>query len=148
MPLITGDITGHGAIIVVQIGVSRNRRKRLESVGFRVPEPVALRLPIDTGSFATGLVPSVFTTLQIEPFTVIPVRTPSTRRGQPHSCYQYDVSLTLVSGESTRLLPSVHVIASDDFEEEEEIQGILGRDVLDSLHFEYHGPDRRFLLAF
>jgi hypothetical protein len=43
MAIVTGEITRHGAIIDVLVGVSRNRQARLESVGHPVPAKVAVR---------------------------------------------------------------------------------------------------------
>ncbi len=39
MSLITGPITSDGAVVIVSVGVSDNRRKALERVGFPVPHP-------------------------------------------------------------------------------------------------------------
>ncbi len=58
------------------------------------------------------------------------------------------MSLTLVSGGGSLYIPSVHVIASDDFVPEEEVHGIIGRDVLNRCNFLYLGPERKFNLAF
>ncbi len=148
MPLISGAITEHGAVVGVPVGVSKNRAARLQSVGFPLPARIQIRAELDTGSFVTGLPPSVFAQLGIQPFAQIPVRTPSTRPDQPHICEQYDVSLTLVSGGGSLYIPSVHVIASDDFVPEEEVHGIIGRDVLNRCNFLYLGPERKFNLAF
>ena len=49
------------------------------------------------------------------------------------------MSLTLVSGGGTLYIPSVHVIASEDFVPEEVVQAIIGRDVLNRCHFHYFG---------
>jgi hypothetical protein len=65
MSIISGKITEQGAVVVVLIGVSGNRRKRLESVGLPVPAPVSLRAQIDSGSSITGMMPTIFTALQI-----------------------------------------------------------------------------------
>ena len=148
MPIITGEIVRDGAIIDVLIGVSGNRQSRLLSVGFRVPATIPVRAVIDTGSHLTGLMPSVFRALEIQPFRYLPIRTPSTKPDSPHWCDQYDVSLTLVSGEVLKYLPSVHAIASEDFDEEEGVQALIGRDVLDLCVFSYYGPHQKFSLAF
>jgi hypothetical protein len=147
MPLVAGTIDQDGAVVGVLVSVSNNRRRRLESVGFAVPGAVPLRLQIDTGSFVTALMPQVFQQLELSPFDVIPVRTPSTRPGHPHLADQYDVSLTMISGMTTLSIPSVFVIASDDFDVEG-VQGIIGRDILDRCNLMYLGPEHRFELAF
>jgi hypothetical protein len=132
----------------VLIGVSPNREAACRRVGFPVPPRVALRAVIDTGSYVTGLTPAAFRALGIQPFRYVPVRTPSTRPGSPHLCDQYDVSLALLAGGSVYSFGSDHAIASDDFTPQEDVQGILGRDVLDRCVFTYYGPHRYFTLAF
>jgi len=121
--------------------VSANRRKRLESVGLPVPPPVSLRAQIDTGSSITGMMPTVFTALEIPWFKHGEVRTPSTTPDKPHECAFYNVSLSFVSGMQQYTFQSVEVIACDDFQREEEVQGIIGRDVLDHCVFQYFGPN-------
>jgi hypothetical protein len=150
MPLITGDISTDGATIVVLVGVSRNRQLRLQSVNLPIPTSIPVTAQIDSGSFATGFLPEVFQQLGIQPFRILSVRTPSTKPGQPHRCPQHDVSVTLVTGSLDEQveLPSVHAIAADDFDREEGIQAIIGRDILDRCVFQYFGPSRRFRLSF
>jgi hypothetical protein len=148
MPIITGEITWHGAIVCVLVGVGENRRKLLEKVGFPIPQPVQLRAEIDTGSAVTGTMHDVFRQLGLEPFKRIRVRTPSTTPENPALCDQYDVSISFISGTTKYTIPSVHAIASDDFQPSDEGQGIIGRDVLNSCHFQYFGPQRVFQLGF
>lgn len=148
MPLVTGIITEDGAVVDLLVGVSEQRRQRLVSAGFPVPKSVGLRVQVDTGSFITGLIPQVFDQLGIAFFATVLVRTPSTTPDKPAECEQFDVSLALLSGTTPEYLPSIHVIASADFEREENVQGILGRDVLNRCVFTYEGPTRSFFLAF
>lgn len=149
MPLITGDITRHGAVIRMLVGVSQNRRQRLEAANLRVPDPVPVRAVVDTGSHVTGMSRAVFEALEIGPFGRTLLRTPTTTPGNPALCEQYDVALSLGPGPWRPSFPSVHVIAGADFHlEEESHQGIIGRDVLDHCVFEYLGTDHRFMLAF
>jgi hypothetical protein len=115
MPIVTGEITRHGPIICVLVGVSQNRQTRLEANGFPVPQRVQVRALIDTGSHMTGMIPDVFRSLEIGPFGRILVRTPSTTPDAPFQCDQYDVTLYLVSGMDQYPFRGVHAIASDDF---------------------------------
>ena len=148
MGLISGTIDRDGATIVVMAGVSRNREKRLQAAGFPVPARLPVRVQVDTGSFATAFLPTVFRELDVQRFGTISVRTPSTRPGQPHVADQFDISLVLVSGVEQVIIPSVHAIASEDFDGEDGVQGILGRDVLSRCVFTYSGPESTFGLAF
>ena len=148
MSIISGTIDQDGAAVDVLVGVSRLRRARLVSVGHSVPLEVPLRVQIDTGSCVTAFLPSVFLSLGIQHFRTIPIRTPSTRPKEAWEAKQYDVSVTLVSGMNRTTLPHVYAIASDDFDPDENIQGIIGRDILAICSFEYHGQHRNFRLFF
>jgi hypothetical protein len=148
MPIITGDITNDGAIIVVQVGVSHRKQALLEKAGFKVPPAETARAQLDTGAAMSGFMSRVFSALDLRPFTQRPVRTPSTTPDNPHMCDWYDVSVTLVSGMTRHVLPSVLVIASDDFGQDEEVQAIIGRDILNRCNLQYWGPTRKFQLSF
>lgn len=148
MSIVTGAITKDGAVIVVLVGVSRNRQQVLERSGFAIPAKAAVRAQLDTGSAVTAFMPEVFRSLGIKPFDNIAIRTPSTTPEAPCHCDLYDVSIVLVSGDRELVFPSVHAIGSEDFVEEEEVQAIIGRDILQLCVFNYYGPDQRFELAF
>lgn len=149
MPFITGKITHNGAIVVVRVGVSHDRQACLESVRFAVPERISVRAQIDTGSFVTVFSPRAFEPLGISPVEVIAVRTPSTKPGEPCLCDVYDVSVTRMSGTSEVIIPNLSVITSLDLDQDgEEVQAILGRDILNHCAFNYYGPHREFHLAF
>jgi hypothetical protein len=149
MSLVTGEITDDGPLIDVLVGVSKNRRQALERVGHPVPANMPVRAILDTGSHGTGFLPTLFAFLDITPFGTIPVRTPTTKPGQPCICDLYDVSVTLLSGMTPTVLPSIHAIASEDFDKEEgSVQALIGRDILGRCVFTYYGPHRTFSLAF
>jgi len=148
MPIVKGTIhPDDGAVIGVMVGVSQNRRKVLERNHLPVPPPITVFAQIDTGSVVTGFQPAVFRDLEIQAFGRIPLRTPSTKPGEPWESDLYDVSVTLVSGNTTEYLPSIHSIVSEDFDREG-VQAIIGRDVLSRCAFFYHGPEGWFHLAF
>jgi hypothetical protein len=86
MPIVSGDITEHGAVIPVFVGVSRHRRERLLSAGRSVPPEVGVRVLLDTGSHISGLTPAVFTALGIDPIKLGYVLTSSTKADEPFLC--------------------------------------------------------------
>lgn len=55
--------------------------------------------------------------------------------------------MVFLSGMSRYPFHSVHVIAGH-FDRGAEVEGIIGRNLLDHCIFQYFGPDRRFTLAF
>jgi hypothetical protein len=150
MSIITGQITDRdGAAIVVLVGVSGNRQRVLNKAGFPVPERVQVIAQLDTGSFVTAFAPEVYQSLGIDRFGTIQVRTPSTRRGEPSVCNQFDVSVTLVAGDRQVSFASVHAIASSDFDPAEEgVQAIIGRDILNRCVFNYYGTHKEFMVGF
>jgi len=148
MPLIGGDMTTDGAIITVLVGVSKLYRQRLTRSGQAIPKSIAVRAQIDPGSFATAFMPSVFANLGIKPIGKIAIRTPSTKPGEPSLCDQYDVEVSFVSGMDSYPFPSVRVIESGDFLQDEEVQALIGRDILDRCVFQYYGPDRQYSISF
>jgi hypothetical protein len=149
MSIVTGNITHDGATIVVFVGVSKRREEQLAKAGFKIPPTIAVCAQIDTGSFATVFMPKTFRALGVTPFSTIKIRTPSTKPGEPCETDQYDVSVTLVSGITQVVIPSVRAIASDDFDADDgSVQALIGRDILAGCVFEYFGLHTSFRLSF
>lgn len=146
MAEISARVTLDGAVVPVLVGVGQYRRALLTRLRMHVPADIPLRLLLDTGSHITGFPTRVFDLLEVGSFGPLAIGTSSTRPGQPHFTGQYDISLTLVGGSESRHFPCVYAIASDDFGDD--IQGILGRDVLDCCHLKYDGPGQVFRLTF
>src|SRR5262245_44317441 len=134
MPIVSGEITKEGAIIDVMVGGSKARRSALQRLELPVPPRMAVRVQLDTGSFATGFMPEVFETLGIQPIDRVAIRTPSTRRGESCLVDQFDVNLAIVSGTDQYTI-GVWAIASEHFEQGYEVQAIIGRDLLASWPF-------------
>jgi hypothetical protein len=148
MPTLTGEISDHGAVISVLVGVPVVRRELLQRLQMSIPPAVSVRAQIDTGSHVTGFSREVFTALELSPFGRTPLRTPSTRPGEPFYADQYEVTLSFVSGMDPYPFPTVRVIASDDFRQGEEVEAIIGRDILNGCNFQYLGTAKRFELYF
>ncbi len=146
MSIITGAITRDGALVDVFVGVSARRKALLQKHAMPVPAEVLVRGLLDTGSHVTGFRSDVFPCLGVQPFQVIPIRTPSTTPGAPHPAEQFDVTVTLVSGTDRHEL-GVHAIAADDFDPDEDAQAVIGRAVLDRCVLEYFGPHQSFRLS-
>ena len=148
MPLISGPITPDGgAVITVQVGVSHNRAEILRRHGMGIPEPVAVPAMIDTGSYVTLLRPAVFESLGLTQIGTVAIRTPSTSPGNYCECPQFDVSLQVGLAPDVSYLASVLALASEDFQADEEVQALIGRDVLRYCVLQYFGPESRFELA-
>jgi len=148
MALVTGDITQHGAIVGVFVGVSQSYAAQLRVRNHPVPPPLGVRAEVDTGSFYTIFQTATLRALGLEPVRRVLVATPSTQPGQPAEADQYHVDVDLISGMTTTRLPGVLVLAADSFGEHDPAQGVIGRDILKRCVFTYDGPADRFQLAF
>lgn len=148
MPTITGEISDYGAVICVLVGVPTLRRQVLQRLQMIVPSEITVRALIDTGSHVTGFSREVFTALELGPFGRTPLRTPSTRPGEPFYADQYEVSLSFVSGMDCYPFPTIRAIASDDFQRGDEVEAIIGRDILNRCNFQYLGFAGQFNLFF
>lgn len=148
MSLVTGAIEYHGAVVDALVSISRSREKVLRRVGHSVPQPIPVRLVIDTGSYATGLAAAIFPRLGITPVYQAEVRATFTTRDEPELADIFDVSLSLVSGMDAAPRSGFRVLCSTDFRLDEPVQGILGRDILECCTFQYFGRDKTFSFAF
>ena len=150
MPIITGSITPHGALLDLFVRVSKNRQEKLEKLSLPIPPPVPVRAIIDTGSSVTGFHADVFTALQIQPVQSGPLLTPSTRPEDPYLAKYYDIRVVLVSGTDQYVFPPVLAIEAQSFDptHPDRLLGLIGRDILDRCIFDYFGPQQEFRLAF
>lgn len=148
MPLISGRIDRHGAVVDVLVGVSGPRQRMLRRHGFPIPQPIPVRAMIDTGSFVTGFAPRVFRSLGIGSVGTLAVFTPSTSPDAPHPAEAFDVTLSVVANGAAHPFTTARVIAADCWLPDEGVEGLVGRDLLDHCGFQYWGPERTFTLAF
>lgn len=132
MPHLTGRYGASGAIIDVWVGVSAPRRRLLVSQNKEVPPATRLSLLIDTGADTTMVNEQTMRSLQIPPRGVRSV-VGSTTDINPTACDTHDVELSIVTpGEQPLILPAIEVLARPFLTVS--IDGLLGRDVLDTLN--------------
>jgi hypothetical protein len=148
MPLIAGTILPGGAVIDVMVGVSAARQRLLLANALPVPYPVAVRVLIDTGSSHSGFAGRVFEELRVAPVGKMPLLTPSTVQESPHECDVFDVSHSLVANGAAHPFGTSRVILADCWMEDEGMEGLIGRDILDRCNFLYFGRERSFTLGF
>jgi hypothetical protein len=148
MSLVTGPIDPHhGCVVDAAIGVSPSRRRELIKGGFRLPDPVSVRLQLDTGASVTAMLPSVYEALGLSPLGTMELRTPSTEPGKPFIASLYHISLALLSNARGRIFDDIHTIGGADFDVEGGVQGVLGTDILLLCNFQFLGPERTFHLG-
>jgi Aspartyl protease len=145
MPHLVYQLTQLGPVLDVLIAVSASRKDALEKASHSVPNPISIRVMVDTGASSTCIDPTVLRQLELSPTGVIPVHTPSTKN-EPSNMNQFDVSLTLMHPNLGLTLHNIPVIESDLARQG--IQGLLGRDVLASCLLVYDGQSGFFTLAF
>lgn len=107
--------------------------------------PVAVRAIVDTGAGATGVARHLLRTFSLPSQGSKIIRSPV---GPPQIADLYWVSLALASGGTVIAFGEALVLAADCFDEGEEYQALIGRDVLDHCIFQYLGPDKTFTFAF
>ncbi len=148
MPYVSGSLTGTWAIVDVLVSASSRRQELLAKHGFAVPAPVPVRVLLDTGASISGFSPRVFRALDLTHVSTLDALTPSTPAHAPHPCELFDVSLALVAGGSAHWTGDTQVMSADCWPPNEQLEGLLGMDVLRRGFFQLMGPERKFVFAF
>lgn len=147
MSYVTEQLVGGWAVVDVLVGVSTLRRALLQKHHFSVPEPVHVRALLDTGASISGFAPRVFRELDLTPISKFDVITPSTPHDAPHVCDLYDVSLSLVANGEARPFPDARVMVADCWHPNENLEALIGMDLLRQCNFQLFGPEGQFTLA-
>jgi hypothetical protein len=146
MLILTAPLTEEGPVVDVLVDVTGPRRAQLSKHNFPVPERVRVRVLLDTGSAVTAFDPEILRGLDLRPLGTVRIHTPSTGQN-PHSCNEYDVSLSLLYSGGELHFPLVPVVESE-FVGPDGIKGLIGRSILSDCLFVYNGPEDLFSLAF
>lgn len=145
MPHLTLTLSPAGPLVDVHIGVSKPRHDALQKAGQPIPAFVAARLLVDTGASSTCLDCVVVQKLGLIPTGQITVHTPTTgTSGQLVN--QYDAALFMQAHGTHKSFLTLPVMESDF--SAQNIDGLLGRDVLAQCLLVYSGPDNAFMLSF
>ncbi len=133
------NLLGDGPLIEVTFGLVPAAIKVLQDAGEPIPSPVKATAMIDTGASGTAVKAGLLAPLGLHPVGVVPVNTP-TGSGVP--CATYAVQLVLPNG-----FVDVTVIEAGPLGGQN-IQALIGRDVLQHGIFIYQGPSQQFTLSF
>jgi hypothetical protein len=146
MPTLTGPIVADGSLVNILVGVSEARRQALRRVGFPLPTPSPIRVLLDTGSFITVAASQAIAPLGVTHYDQRQFFTSSAGL-TPYTRDVYDLSVTLLDDNGATLYywPSVDVIPGV-FPPTDQVQGVIGRDLLDDCVFTYDGKRRTFTL--
>ncbi|WP_143103668.1 hypothetical protein [Methylobacterium gossipiicola] len=128
--------------------MSKPHREALIAAGQPVPNFVLGTFLADTGASVTCVDPGLVAPLSLTPTGVANMMTPSTNGGT-HSCYQYDVALFIPPTKPTDLGHFVDALpVMETHLRSQGIDGLLGRDVLQSCVLISNGPSGIWTLAF
>ncbi len=142
MPTITLPLTPDGPVLKLGVAVDLPLSQALRSQNRPVPNPVAATLLIDTGASHTNIDSRILSQLPLQPRNQVEVHTPSTN-GVPVYCNQYSVALI---GLPLILVPAILVTGASF--QGQNIDGLLGRDVLGGCVLTYNGPGKHFILSY
>ena len=136
-----------GTIVSVEIGVSAPLHKALLRARQSPPAVVLVPMLVDTGASHTFIDAALLAgSLNLSPRNRYRFHSATTSTHSPQECAAYDVSLALGSAAAQNLwrIDAIEVMGS----EEPRSHGLLGRDVLERLQFEWHGPRREMVLLY
>ncbi len=129
MPTLILPLTNDGAIVEVLVGVSHQRAMALHAGQLPIPEPVRVRLLVDTGATCPNISLGLLTSLNLVSTGSVQLHTASSGT-TPVNCEQYDVSLVFPDAQPGSwgfpTAPVVECLPLDG-----PIDGLLGRDLLD-----------------
>ena len=133
MPLITGSYGSSGVILDVYIGVSGPRATAMNRHGLGIPSAIRLPFLVDTGADTTMVNEDTMRSLAIPQRGARDI-VGATTHIDPTTCHSYDVQIEFrTSGEAPLVIPAIEVLARPFFNVS--IAGLIGRDILDPLHF-------------
>lgn len=142
MPSITlglEDLQRDGPIIDVHFFISSELEKKYLEEKKALPEPVVVKALIDTGASACVLRKEIPEKLGLTPIGITKICTPSTK---DHECYQYFMRMVIPAQNVT--YEGIFISAPLDGQE---IEGLIGRDVLKNGILIYIGYANQFTLS-
>jgi hypothetical protein len=138
-------MTADGPILDAIISVSMPRYQALQNAGSPIPQPIQLRMLLDTGASGCCINTGMLAPLGLTPSGTIQVHTPTTGN-TPVQCNQFDVSLVIAHPVNPFFMPIMPITECRPLMGN--IQGLIGRDVLSRCMLVYYGQMQGFSLAF
>lgn len=130
-----------GPILQIAIGVSQPVRETLTEQQQSIPQDIQGLALIDTGARSTVIKQGIAQQLGLVPRGIVDISTPSC---PSHRCQTYDVGIVFVGFHVG--IPLITVIEAPL--QRQNIQCLIGRDVLSKGIFIYHGFTNEFSLSF
>ena len=149
MPYLTAKLTEFGPLVNVLIGVTEARRQLLVKHNLAVPERVSALALIDTGASISLIFSRYFPQTGAAPHRRKLTTLTASSGQKPHSCNEYDVSITLRHPEAgIELLFPYVAVAEMVFHSLEPYRVVIGRDLLADCLLVYDGQNGTFTFAF
>ena len=146
MPKVTGPLLSEGAIIEAQVGLSHTEVKKLRQAFKPVQQPKQIRFLIDSGAETTCLDSTVIKSLGLAWSGPIPLNIPALSGWTLTSLYRADVTIVDPSGKSGQNFVINDLAICELSLGLLHYEGLIGRDILDQVRFNYEGPSRTFIL--
>jgi len=128
-----------GPTVDMRVWIGTPVEEAMKKTGTKLPDPVAVKAMIDTGATGSVIQPAIAQSLGLQPIGVVSICTPSSENVP---CYQYVVRL---------LFPNnviVEAVAVEAPLKGQQIQCLIGRDVLAHAVLVYTGYINQFTLSF
>ena len=133
-----GDLTRNGPTLDIRIEPILSVQELLRSAGEEIPSARILAM-IDTGASGTLIKNEVFQSLGVEPYVKVRLHTASTTAPLIRGKYRVRVVL------SNSI--AFEIDAVDGSLTGQNIQCLIGRDILEYVVFTYDGPNSRFSIS-
>jgi hypothetical protein len=133
------NLRGMGPVLPIEIGISARREAALRAAGDTVPPPIAITALLDTGANGTIIQQNLAVRLGIQP---IGVTTYSTASSPVMLCPRYTVRLFFPHNVVFRATVSEAPLPG------QQIQCLIGRDILARAVLVYLGESNLFSLSF
>jgi hypothetical protein len=148
MTLLGGAITPDGAIVRVEVGVSRAHRRALQQAGHPVPPPVVLDALLDTGAETTCFDSQAVNALQLPHRGFVIVNAPALTGWLPRLALEAGLTVIHPSGVVAQnwVIPDQAIVELPLNAIGYEM--ILGRDVLTAGRLDYNGRAGTFTLEY
>jgi len=128
-----------GPLVDMRVWIGTPVEEALKKAGFKVPEPVAAKGMIDTGATGSVIQPAIAQQLGLQPVGVVSISTPSSENVP---CLQFVVRLIFPNNVIVECLAIEAPLRGQN------IQCLVGRDVLAHGVFVYTGYINQFTLSF
>ena len=128
-----------GPLVDMRVWIGTPVEDALKKAASKIPEPVSVKGMVDTGATGSVLQPDIARQLGLQPVGVVSISTPSTEN---LPCFQYAVRLIFPNN------VIVEAIAIEAPLKGQQIQALVGRDVLAHGVLIYTGYINQFTLSF